>query len=69
MDIKDASGKVVKTETVTLDSIQKLHAYSFSLDCNVSGSFTIEISNLGYSANASANKDRVSIWNLTWTSL
>ena len=69
VDIKDASGKVVKTETVTLDSIQKLHAYSFSLDCNVSGSFTIEISNLGYSANASANKDRVSIWNLTWTSL
>ncbi len=69
IDIKDASGNVVKTDTVTLDSIQKAHAYSYSLDCNVSGNFTIEISNLGYSANASANKDRVSIWNLTWTSL
>lgn len=69
VDVKDANGNVVKTDTVTLDSIEKAHAYSYSLECNVSGNFTIEISNLGYSGTATGNKDRLSIWNLTWTSL
>lgn len=68
VNIKDKSGNVVKTDTVTLDSITKLTALSYSLDVNVSGDFVIEIVNDCYTA-ATANKDRVSIWNLTWTSL
>ena len=59
-------GSVVKEDTVTLDSINKQQAYSYSLDVNVKGDFSIEIVNNCYSA-ASSNKDRVSIWNLTWT--
>ena len=66
VNIKDASGNIVKTDTVTLDSITKLTAMTYSLDVNVSGSFIIEIVNNSYSQ-ASGNKDRVSIWNLTWT--
>lgn len=69
VDIKDANGTVVKTDTITLDSIQQKHAYSYSLECNVSGNFTIEITNLCYSGSTDKNKDRVSIWNLTWTNL
>ena len=67
VNVKDASGNVVKTDTVTLDSITKLTALSYSLDVNVSGNFTIEIVNNSYSE-PTGNKDRVSIWNLTWTS-
>ena len=68
VNIKDKAGNVVKTDTVTLDSVTKLTAMSYSLDVNVSGDFSIEIVNDCYSG-ATSNKDRVSIWNLTWTSL
>jgi hypothetical protein len=64
--VKDTSGNVVKEDTVTLDSITKLSAYEYSLDVNYTGDFTIELANQGYS-NSTSNKDRVSIWNLTWT--
>lgn len=60
------NGAVVASKTVTLDSITKLTAYDFSWDANVSGNFTMEIVNDCYSA-ATANKDRVSIWNISWT--
>lgn len=59
-------GSVVKEDTVTLDSITKLQAYDYSLDVNVTGDFSIEIVNNCISGVAS-NKDRLSIWNLTWT--
>lgn len=59
-------GSVVKEDTVTLDSVTKLQAYSYSLDVNVKGDFSIEIVNNCLSA-SDKNKDRVSIWNLTWT--
>ena len=59
-------GNVVKEDTVTLESIEKLKAYDYSLDVNVTGDFKIEIVNNCLSA-AASNKDRVSIWNLTWT--
>ena len=68
VDVKDAQGNVVKTDTVELTSITKLHAYSYSLDVNVSGDFTIEITNLGITQ-STGNKDRVSIWNLTRTAM
>ena len=60
------NGAVVKEQTVQLDSIEKSKVYDFSLDVNVSGDFTVEIVNNCLSA-ATSNKDRVAIWNLTWT--
>ncbi|MDO5396086.1 MAG: DUF6359 domain-containing protein [Bacteroidales bacterium] len=64
--VKDANGNVVKTDTVELTSIEKLKSYDYSLPVNVSGNFYIEIVNNSLSG-ATSNKDRVSIWNLTWT--
>lgn len=64
--VKDASGNVAKEDTVTLDTINQKTAYSYSLDVNLQGDFTVTIENLSLSASTS-NKDRVSIWNLTWT--
>lgn len=64
VDVKK-DGNVVKTWTVTNNDVQQRTAYSFSEDCNVTGDFTIEITNLCPSA-SNSNKDRVSIWNLTW---
>ena len=60
-------GSVVKTVTVDEDSVSKMTAYTYSADVNVSGSFKLKFTNLCPSNNASSNKDRVSIWNLTWT--
>ncbi|MCM1483508.1 MAG: DUF5689 domain-containing protein [Muribaculaceae bacterium] len=60
-------GNVVKTQTVTLDSITQKQAYSFTMDVNVTGDFTIEIVNDAYSATDAKNTDRVSIWNISWT--
>lgn len=67
VNVKDAAGNVIKSEVVTLDKIEKAKAYDFSLDVNYNGNFTIEIINNCYSQIADKNKDRVSIWNLTWT--
>ncbi|MCM1348061.1 MAG: DUF6359 domain-containing protein [Firmicutes bacterium] len=62
------NGSVVATKSVTLDTITKLTAFDFSwTDINVSGDFVIEIVNDAYSQTASGNKDRVSIWNISWT--
>lgn len=66
VNIKDANGNVVKTDTVTLDTITVKTAYDYSLTVDYSGNFTIEIVNDSYSG-LDSNKDRVSIWNLTWT--
>lgn len=64
------NGKVVKEDTVQRTDMVKQTVYSYSLDVNVSGDFSIEIVNNCLTNGASdkaANKDRVSIWNLTWT--
>ena len=61
------NGSVVKTETVKVDPVEKLKAFSYSMDVNVSGDFSIEIVNDALSATASKNTDRVSIWNISWT--
>lgn len=64
--VKDASGNVIKSDTVDLATVTQKKAYSYSLAVNHTGSFIIEIVNDCKSA-ATGNKDRVSIWNLTWT--
>ena len=58
--------KVVKEDTIEISSIEQKKAYSHSLDVNVSGDFKIKLTNLCASASDS-NKDRISVWNLTWT--
>ncbi|MCM1452360.1 MAG: DUF5689 domain-containing protein [Clostridium sp.] len=61
-------GSVVATDTVTLDSITKGVAMSYSHEFNVKGDFVIEIVNDLYSNAASGNKDRIALVDLTWTS-
>ncbi len=61
------NGAAVKTIVVDEDSITKMTKYTFCQDVNVSGSFKLKFTNLSPSNNNSSNKDRVSIWNLTWT--
>lgn len=60
--------KVVKTQTVTVAKADwvKFKVYDFSMDVNVTGDFSIEIVNDCAGAQT-AKKERVSIWNLTWT--
>ena len=60
--------KVVKSETVTVAKADwvKFKVYDFSMDVNVTGDFSIEIVNDCAGAQT-ANKERVSNWNLTWT--
>lgn len=60
------NGAVVKTQTVNVDPVKKGEAQSFSMDVNLSGDFSIEIVN-DHIGNQTGNKERVSIWNLTWT--
>lgn len=60
-------GTVVKSHEFTPASVAKGQAFSYSYDFNVSGDFVIEIVNNCLSNTSSGNKDRISIWNLTWT--
>ena len=62
------NGSVVKTQTVDLSSVEKGKAVDFSMDCNVTGSFVIEIVN-DCKTGTDKNVDRVSIWNITWSSM
>lgn len=56
---------IVAEKVVEPASITTKTAYDFALDLNVSGSFQIKIVN-NCPSGADSNKDRVSIWNLTW---
>lgn len=61
------NGEVVKSETLTNTSVTQSEKYTFTTqEFNVEGDFQIEVKNLSPS-NSTSNKDRVSIWNLTWT--
>ena len=65
-------GVVVATKKLDNNSVTILTAYTFEWDLEaegvaVKGDFTIEITNNSPSNNSSKNKDRVSIWNLEWT--
>jgi hypothetical protein len=64
VDVKQG-GNVVKTWTVNETNVARRTAYTFTEDCDVKGDFTIEVTNLCPSASTD-NKDRVSIWNMTW---
>lgn len=57
---------MAKTQTVSVEKVEKGQAMTFSMDVNLSGDFTIEIVN-DHIGNQASNKERVSIWNLTWT--
>lgn len=66
VDIKDATGRVVKTETITVDPVEKLKVYTAEIEqINLTGDFTIEFTNLSPSG-MDSNKDRVTLWNITW---
>jgi hypothetical protein len=64
------NGEVVKTLTFTKDaaSVAQKTKYEGSLEVNVSGSFSLKFTNLSPSNSSTSNKDRVSLWNMTWTS-
>jgi hypothetical protein len=63
--------EVVKTLTVTKGAAEVTQKVPIehSVDVNVSGTFSLKFTNLCPSNSTSSNKDRVSIWNLTWTSV
>ena len=64
------NGAVVKTINVkkTSSEAAKMTKLHFSEEVNVSGTFKLKFTNNSPSA-TDGNKDRVSIWNLTWTSV
>lgn len=66
VDVKQ-DGEVVKTWTVTNEDVTKQEVYPFDETCSIDGDFTIEFTNLCPS-NATSNKNRVSLWNITWDS-
>ena len=68
IDIKDAAGVVVQTETVeNLAPTMKVSS-EYSHNFNVSGTFQLEFTNLCPSEVAN-RKDRVAIFDIEWTSL
>lgn len=60
------NGSVVASDVLENNGMTKLTKYSYSHDFNISGDFVIEIVNNGPSGEAK-NKDRVAVWNLTWS--
>ncbi len=60
------NGAVVASETLERTDMAKQEVYDYTMNASVSGDFVIEIVNNCPSA-VDKNKDRVSIWNLTWT--
>ena len=69
INIKDASGAVLATDSLVVSSITQNTAYTYNWDVNpdITGDFVIEILNNSPS-NSNSNKDRLSIWNVTWES-
>ena len=64
VDVKQ-NGNVVKTWEVSQQNVTKYTKFTFENDVTVSGDFTIEFTNLSPS-NATADRDRLSIWNVEW---
>jgi len=65
VDVKQ-NGNVVESWTESKSEVVRQTAYTFERTCNVSGDFTIEITNLCPSNSATTNKDRAAIWNMVW---
>ena len=61
-------GSVVKTIDVVDASAEKLVEYTKTAEVDVIGNFTLKFTNNSPSNNSSDNKDRFSVWNITWTS-
>jgi len=59
-------GNVVKTHTFKPEAVTKCTAFEYSHAFNVAGDFVIEIVNDCVTNTSTGNKDRISIWNLTW---
>lgn len=69
INIKQNGAVVATTTLVRANSdVVKNTAYDFSwtLDSAIEGNFVIEILNNSPSNNSTSNKDRVSIWDITW---
>ena len=64
------NGEVVKTLTVTKEAseVTQKVPIEHSVEVNVSGAFELKFTNLSPSNSSTSNKDRVSLWNMTWTS-
>lgn len=60
------NGSVVASDTLENNGMTKLTKYTYTHAFNISGDFVIEIVNEAPSA-STKNKDRVAVWNLTWT--
>lgn len=60
------NGSVVKTQSMTCEDTEKFKVQTFTMDCNVTGSFVIEIVN-DCAGGQAGNKERISIWNISWT--
>ena len=68
VDVKQ-NGQTVYTHTVEQSEntgLEKFKVFTFNERVNVTGDCTIEFTNLCPSQDAKNNKDRVSIWNVTW---
>ncbi|MBQ7690163.1 MAG: choice-of-anchor J domain-containing protein [Muribaculaceae bacterium] len=65
VEVNKPDGSTAWTKDVTLDNPEKFKVYNFEESVDVTGEFTIKITNLCPSQTA-GNKDRVSIWNLNW---
>lgn len=68
IDIKNAAGEVVQTETVENLEPTKSTATEYSKEFNVSGVFQLEFTNLCPSG-VKNRKDRVAIFDIEWTSV
>lgn len=60
------NGAVVKTTTFECTNTTKFDVQNFTMDCNVTGDFSIEILNDAAGAQTT-NKERISIWDITWS--
>ncbi len=62
-------GKVVASDKVEANPATKATVFTYSHVFDISGTFTIEIVNDCITNTASGNKDRVAVWDLSWTSM
>ncbi|MBQ8387494.1 MAG: hypothetical protein IJX46_01035 [Clostridia bacterium] len=69
INIKNAAGEIVATtDLIDTDVTKEVgESFTWTLDTAVEGDFIIEIIN-NSPTNADSNKDRVSLWNITWVS-
>lgn len=67
INIKNANGEVVATTDISNTTLAKGEAaeFTWTLDTAVEGEFVIEIVN-NCPSNSTSNKDRYSLWDLTW---